>query len=245
MKIVGIVPARFGSTRLPGKPLARVGSKTMLELVIEQCKSAELLSEVIVATDDTRIMDEAMRLGVNAVMTDATLPSGTDRCAQAIQRLGIVADAVVNIQGDEPFIEPTVINSICKLMYEPEIDIATLARPINEIVEIEDTNKVRVVLDTQDNALYFSRATIPYYRDVAKENINTNDYLIHIGIYAYTLPTLGKLIHLPMGRLEKAEKLEQLRWLEYGMKIRVGIVHSKSFGIDTPGDLERAQGYKT
>ena len=240
MKFIGIIPARYQSTRFPGKPLALIHGKPMIQWVYE--RSAEALSEVWVATDDQQILDAVKSFGGNAIMTSTEHRSGTDRCAEAALRLSsdIDFDVVVNIQGDEPFIQPEQIRKLMTC-FESDADIATLVRRISDLDELADPNKPKVVLGVNSDALYFSRAAIPYTRDFEKgrwlEDVN---YWAHIGIYAYRKDILQQITGLLPGTLEKAESLEQLRWLENGFRIRVAETDYHSFGIDTPEDLKRA-----
>ena len=231
MKVAGIIPARYGSTRFPGKPLALIGGKTMIRRTCEQVLRSSL-DAVVVATDDVRIYDEVRSFGGRAVMTRPDHRSGTDRCREALDLVGDGFDAVVNIQGDEPFIDPRQIDQVAALIRQPGVQLATLARKINDPSRINDPNTVKVVFDNNGNALYFSRYPIPYQRGDAEV-----DHYQHIGIYAYQADTLRSIADMPAGRLEQAESLEQLRWLENGLKIKVGITDITSYGIDTPDDL--------
>jgi 3-deoxy-manno-octulosonate cytidylyltransferase (CMP-KDO synthetase) len=240
MKFIGIIPARYQSTRFPGKPLALINGKPMIQWVYE--RSAEALSEVWVATDDQQILDAVESFGGNAIMTSSDHRSGTDRCAEAALKLssGIDFDVVVNIQGDEPFIQPEQIRKLMTC-FTSDADIATLVRKITDIEELTDPNKPKVVLGVNSYALYFSRAAIPYTRDYEMgrwlEEVN---YWAHIGIYAFRKDILQQITRLQPGTLEKTESLEQLRWLENGYKIMVAETDYHSFGIDTPVDLKRA-----
>ena len=232
MKVAGIIPARYGSTRFPGKPLAMIGGKTMIRRTFEQASHSSL-DAVVVATDDARIYDEVQRFGGQAVMTRPDHRSGTDRCREALDLIGQGFDAVVNIQGDEPFIDPRQIDQIADLIRQPEVPIATLARLITDPARVTDSNTVKVVFGNDGNALYFSRFAIPFVRGEAKSN-----HYQHIGIYAYKSDTLRTIAALPAGQLEQAESLEQLRWLENGLKIKVAVTDIKAnYSIDTPDDL--------
>ena len=223
MKVIGIIPARYGSTRFPGKPLAMIGSKTMIHRTCEQVMKSSL-DAVVVATDDQRIYDEVLGFGGKAVMTRADHQSGTDRCREALDLVGGDYDAVVNIQGDEPFIDPQEIDQVAELIRRDDTCLATLAKRITDPSRLDNPNVVKVVFDLEGNALYFSRQPIDRYR--------------HIGIYAYKADTLRAIAALPMGRLERAERLEQLRWLENGFRIRVAVTEAKdAIAIDTPQDL--------
>jgi len=232
MKVAGIIPARYGSTRFPGKPLAMIGGKTMIQRTCEQALKSSL-DAVVVATDDARIYDEVQRFGGRVVMTRADHRSGTDRCREALDLMGGDFDAVVNIQGDEPFIDPRQIDQLADLIRQPGVQLATLARKINDPARVTDPNTVKVVFGNHGNALYFSRFPIPYLRG----NVEADHYQ-HIGIYAYRADTLRVVANLPAGRLEQAESLEQLRWLENGLTIQVAITDiASSYSIDTPDDL--------
>ena len=223
MRVIGIIPARYGSTRFPGKPLAMIGSKTMIHRTCEQVMKSSL-DAVVVATDDQRIYDEVLGFGGKAVMTRADHQSGTDRCREALDLVGGDYDAVVNIQGDEPFIDPQEIDQVAELIRRDDTCLATLAKRITDPSRLDNPNVVKVVFDLEGNALYFSRQPIDSYR--------------HIGIYAYKADTLRAIAALPMGRLERAERLEQLRWLENGFRIRVAVTEAKdAIAIDTPQDL--------
>ena len=234
MRILGIIPARYASTRFPGKPLAVINGKSMLERVVEQAHKAERLDAVLVATDDQRIYDHVHSFGGEAVMTASTHESGTERCLEAASHMSGPVDAVINIQGDEPFILPEQINLVAQLI-EEGADIATLAIPL-PYTFASDPNKVKVVCNHQGRALYFSRSPIPFYRDGAPTNATL---LKHLGIYGYRFGTLTQIARSPMSPLEKAEKLEQLRWLEMGYEIQVGETDYESPAIDTPEDLMR------
>ena len=223
MKVLGIIPARYGSTRCPGKPLAMIGGKTMIRRTCEQALKSSL-DAVVVATDDQRIYDEVLGFGGQAVMTRADHKSGTDRCCEALDLLGGDYDAVVNIQGDEPFINPKEIDQVAELIRRDDTCLATLAKKITDPSKLDNPNVVKVVFDKEGNALYFSRHPIDSYQ--------------HIGIYAYKAATLHAIAALPMGRLEQAERLEQLRWLENGLRIRVAVTEcGENIAIDTPQDL--------
>jgi len=240
MKFIGIIPARYQSTRFPGKPLALINGKSMIQWVYE--RSAEALSEVWVATDDQQILDTVESFGGNAIMTSSDHRSGTDRCAEAASKLspGIDFDVIVNIQGDEPFIQPEQIRKLM-VCFRSDADIATLVRKISDLDELVDPNKPKVVISANSDALYFSRAAIPYTRDYEMGRwLDEVNYWAHIGIYAYRKDILRQITRLQPGKLEKAESLEQLRWLENGFRIRVAETDYQSFGIDTPEDLQRA-----
>ena len=238
MRVLGIIPARYASTRFPGKPLALIGGKTMIRRTCEQALKSSL-DAVLVATDDRRIYDEVCGFGVQAVMTRENHRSGTDRCGEALGLMGDCYDAVVNLQGDEPFIDPRQIDQLVGVMRAGEVALATLARRIDDPTELENPHAVKVVFDCQGDALYFSRHPIPYVRGVDRSLwLQHAEYYRHIGLYAYAADTLRHLITLPPGRLEQQESLEQLRWLENGMRIRVAVTELEgSYSIDTPDDL--------
>jgi 3-deoxy-manno-octulosonate cytidylyltransferase (CMP-KDO synthetase) len=240
MKIIGIIPARYASTRFPGKPLAQIQGKSMVQRVYEQAKSARKLEDVWVATDDLRIEEHVLSFGGKVVMTMREHPSGTDRCFEALQKSGIPADAVINIQGDEPFIQPAQIDALADLITKPEVNIATLVKRITDPSLLLDVNKVKVVLDKNNKALYFSRSPIPYFTGVPNELIlSKGAFYKHVGIYAYTVETLRTITHLEKSFLEQTESLEQLRWLENGVSIYTALTSFESPAIDTPDDLEK------
>jgi len=237
-RIVGIIPARYASSRFPGKALAELAGKPMVQHVVERATRAALLDEVLVATDDSRIADAVHRFGGKARMTSSEHPSGTDRIAEVVGDLA--CDLVVNIQGDEPLIEPAVIDqAVAPLVADPSIAMGTLARPMG-VNEAVDPSKVKVVLDRQGFALYFSRSSIPYIRDDALPPTE-RPYLLHMGLYAYRRETVLHLASLPPTPLEERERLEQLRALEHGIRMRVVVTEHQSFGVDTPADLERVR----
>ncbi|MEE2948223.1 MAG: 3-deoxy-manno-octulosonate cytidylyltransferase [Verrucomicrobiota bacterium] len=238
MNIAGIIPARYSSTRFPGKLLELLDGKPIIGHVAERCRLAKRLSEVIVATDDQRIADVAARF-CRVEITRADHPSGSDRVAEVAKRCGL--DAVVNVQGDEPMIEPSVIDEVAALLDDNEM--STAAVPITVAAELDNPNAVKVVVNTASQALYFSRRTIPYLRDAADapntEQLAAFPFLKHLGIYGYLQETLLRMVAQPVSSLERAEKLEQLRALESGIAIGVAVVEHDSIGIDTPEDLQR------
>ena len=242
MKLIGIIPARYASTRFPGKPLAILGGKTVIERVYEKVSS--VLSDCYVATDDQRIADAVEAFGGRVVMTSADHKSGTDRIAEAIEKIGGDFDVVVNVQGDEPFIHPEQIVTLCHCFDDPETQIATLGKPFESIEAAENPNSPKIVVDNRGFALYFSRSIIPFVRGVDRQEwLDHYPFLKHLGLYAYRREVLLEVTRLPQSSLEKAESLEQLRWLQNGYRIRVGITHQETVGIDTPEDLERAEKY--
>jgi 3-deoxy-manno-octulosonate cytidylyltransferase (CMP-KDO synthetase) len=236
-KILGIIPARYASSRFPGKALARIDSRTILEHVYERVSMARYLGTVVIATDDERILEEARRFGARAVMTRADHASGTDRVAEVASTFED-AELVVNIQGDEPLIDPNAIDAaVLPLLDEPSIPMGTLKKRIEIPREIADPNVVKVVTNRFENAVYFSRATIPFGRDAAQD-ARPIAYYKHVGLYVYRRDFLLRYPDLPVGPLERAEKLEQLRALENGFTIRVVETDYESLGVDTPADLE-------
>lgn len=244
MKILGIIPARYASTRFEGKPLAIINGKTMICRVSERASQASLLDKVVVATDDTRIAQEAIKNGFNAVITSDKHNNGTSRCAEVVDKLGEDFDAVINIQGDEPFINPEQIDSLARLMANTDADIATLVKKISTNEELMSPNAVKAVIGTDGKALYFSRQAIPYLRGIAQDKwLESHTYYKHIGIYAYRTEILKKIVTLSPSALEKAESLEQLRWLEHGFTIATDVTPYENIAIDTPEDLTKAELY--
>ena len=243
LKFIGIIPARYASTRFPGKPLADIGGKTMIERVYIQAHRE--LDDVAVATDDNRIADAVKAFGGNVVMTSELHRSGTDRCYEAYKNLDSDADVIINIQGDEPFIEPSQIAAIKDCFEASDTQIATLARKFDAAKGFEalfDSNTPKVVMDNNMNAIYFSRSIIPYVRNHDwKEWINNATFYTHVGMYAYRADVLAQITQLPQSSLELAESLEQLRWIQNGYKIKVGLTDCPTIGIDTPADLEAAR----
>lgn len=240
MKTIGIIPARYASTRFPGKPLVDIGGKTMIQRVYEQAVKSELLQAVVVATDDDRIAAAVKDFGGEVVMTANHHQSGTDRCFEALSIINQSFEAVVNIQGDEPFIHPEQIDKIVKLLLKPDVQLATLCKKIQNDDELNNPNCVKVVLDKQARALYFSRHPIPFLRDQQNTAwLLQGGFFKHIGIYGYKAETLAQLTKLAPSFLEKAEALEQLRWLENGFKIFVDITDKESISVDKPDDLQK------
>jgi len=242
-RMLGVIPARYASTRLPGKPLVDIGGKSMVQRVLERARRAASLAEVVVATDDRRIVDHVERLGGKAVLTSPTHPSGTDRCWEALQLLGPERfDGVVNIQGDEPFLEPAQVDELAACLLQPGISIATLAQVVATDEDLDDPGEVLIVTDRHMNALYFSRASIPFLREAGPAPRHARfRYLKHVGLYAYSTEALGRIVRMVPSSLERAESLEQLRWLENGEVVRVGLTVHPSFCVDTPEDLEQAR----
>ncbi|RAK70402.1 3-deoxy-manno-octulosonate cytidylyltransferase [Hymenobacter edaphi] len=240
MHSIGIIPARYASTRLPGKPLVDLAGKSMIQRVVEQARLAAL-DRVVVATDDQRILDHVLGFGGEAVLTRPDHPSGTDRVWEAYQQLGQPADCVVNIQGDEPFIQPAQINALIDLFADADTQIATLVKQVISQEELFSPHLPKVVLGAQREALYFSRHPIPYLRQYPSMSwLDHHRFLRHIGLYAYRPTVLQQLTRLAPDALELAESLEQLRWLAHGFRIRTAETDLATHGIDTPDDVQRA-----
>ena len=243
MEFAAIIPARYASTRFPAKPLAMLGGKPVVIRVCEQAK--KVFGHVFVATDDVRIFDAVKEGGFTPVMTREDHKSGTDRCYEAFMKCGVKADVVVNIQGDEPFIQPSQLMTIKSLFDSPETDIATLVKPFpadTPFEKVANPNSPKVVVDDNWNALYFSRSVIPYLRGVPEnEWPSRHTYYKHIGLYAFRAKVLEEVTRLEQAPLEKAESLEQLRWLSAGYRIKVGVTDVETIGIDTPDDLAAAE----
>jgi 3-deoxy-manno-octulosonate cytidylyltransferase (CMP-KDO synthetase) len=240
MKFIRIIPARYASSRFPGKPLAMLGGKTVIERVYTQVSS--VLGEAWVATDNERIATAVEQFGGRAVMTRSDHQSGTDRIEEAAQTIGTDADVIVNVQGDEPFIQPSQIDTLKALFDDSEAQICTLGKPFDSMEAAENPNSPKIVTDMRGYALYFSRSLIPYVRGREREEwLSAFTFLKHIGLYAYRAEVLKQITALPQSSLELAESLEQLRWLENGYKIKVGISEIETIGIDTPEDLARAE----
>ena len=240
MKFMAIIPARYASTRFPGKPLAVLGGKTVIQRVYEQVSS--VLSEVYVATDDQRIYDCVEGFGGKAVMTREDHKSGTDRIEEAVEKIGTDADVIINVQGDEPFIQPSQVETLMHLFDAPETQIGTLGKLFESMEAVENPNSPKIVTDNRGFALYFSRSVIPYIRGIERNDwFGQYPFLKHLGIYAYRREVLAEVTRLPQSSQEKAESLEQLRWLQNGYRIRVGLTDVETIGIDTPEDLQRAE----
>lgn len=238
--IAGIIPARYASTRFPGKSLFDIRGKTMIRRVYEQAQQSSSLHKVVVATDDQRIFDHVTSFGGEAVMTAADHPSGTDRCWDAVRQLKDAYQYVINIQGDEPFIDPTQIDELAALLQDGTTELATLMIPVNDPAYLFDTGEVKIVLNDKMEALYFSRMAIPFLKGIEQSEWHKHfKYYRHVGMYAYRTDILKKITKLPVSSLERAESLEQLRWLENGYKIKCGVTHFESHCIDTPEDVEK------
>ncbi|MXV52196.1 3-deoxy-manno-octulosonate cytidylyltransferase [Pedobacter sp. HMF7647] len=237
MKILGIIPARFASTRFPGKPLVDIHGKSMIRRVYEQAKKSEKLDDVIVATDDERILSHVLAFGGKGLLTSEKHESGTDRCAEVMQKI-IGFDVAVNIQGDEPYIDPRQIDLLCSCFASDDISIATLIKEIRSTDELFNANSPKVLINVLNEAIYFSRTPVPYQRNQPEGDwLNHHKYFKHIGIYGYRKDTLVALTNLPVSSLEKAEALEQLRWIENGYKIKTALTSIETVAIDTPEDL--------
>jgi 3-deoxy-manno-octulosonate cytidylyltransferase (CMP-KDO synthetase) len=240
MKFTAIIPARYQSSRFPGKPLAMLGGKPVIQRVYEQAVS--VLTEAYVATDDERIFKAVEAFGGRAVMTRADHQSGTDRIEEAAGKINTDADVIINIQGDEPFVQPSQIETLCHLFDDPTTQIGTLGKRFESMEAVMNHNSPKIVCDVNGFALYFSRSVIPFIRGVdSQEWLGRYPFLKHLGIYAYRREVLSEITRLPQSPLEKAESLEQLRWLQNGYRIRVGETTVETVGIDTPDDLRRAE----
>ncbi|MBF0762280.1 3-deoxy-manno-octulosonate cytidylyltransferase [Dysgonomonas mossii] len=242
MKFIAIIPARYASTRFPGKPLADMGGKPMIQRVYEQVKRA--VHDVWVATDDSRIFETVKAFGGKAVMTSTDHRSGTDRIQEAYSKIGEDFDVVINVQGDEPFIQPEQIESLKECFDSKDVELATLVKPFKKEDGFDvlfNPNSPKVVINKESEAIYFSRSIVPYIRDTHHtEWLDKHTFYKHIGMYAYRVDVLKEITQLPQSSLEKAESLEQLRWIENGYRIRVGYTDVETIGIDTPEDMERA-----
>ncbi|MBQ2225809.1 MAG: 3-deoxy-manno-octulosonate cytidylyltransferase [Prevotella sp.] len=240
MKFIGLIPARYASTRFPGKPLALLGGKPVIQRVYEQV--ASVLDDACVATDDERIFDCVKNFGGKVVMTRTDHKSGTDRIEEAIEKIGGDYDVIVNIQGDEPFIQKSQIETVCRCFDDEKTQIATLGKPFTDMDAVANPNSPKIVIDNNSFAMYFSRSIIPFVRGKEQaEWLQHYPFLKHLGIYAYRRDVLRQITQLPQSSLEIAESLEQLRWLQNGFKIKVGLTDVETVGIDTPDDLKRAE----
>jgi 3-deoxy-manno-octulosonate cytidylyltransferase (CMP-KDO synthetase) len=244
LHFTGIIPARYASSRFPGKPLVMIGDKPMIQRVYDQASKS--VGMVYVATDDKRIFEAVIRFGGKAIMTSPDHMSGTDRCAEAVEKIyatsGHRTDVVINIQGDEPFIRPEQIALLMECFDDEHVELATLVRKVEPGEDLFNPNQPKVIIDSKGDAIYFSRAAIPYLRDVEKTEWSRKfDYFKHLGLYAYRTATLKKITQLTRSTLEIAESLEQNRWIENGYHIRTAVTRWESIGIDTPDDLEKAK----
>lgn len=233
--IIGVIPARYASTRFPGKPLIDIGGKSMIQRVYEQCKKTNVLSDVIVATDDERIAEHVLSFGGKVIMTADTHQSGTDRCAEVVSKYTGKCDAVINIQGDEPFIDPKQIELLASAFDDASTQIVTLIKNISSEEEVRNPNVVKAIANKNNQAIYFSRSPIPYRRNPSVDIT----YFKHVGIYGYRKQVLAEITQLPMGKLEQAESLEQLRWVENGYSIVLKETDMETIAIDTPDDLDK------
>ncbi len=240
MKFIGIIPARYSSSRFPGKPLAILGGRTVIERVYEQVSS--VLDDVYVATDDQRIFKTVESFHGKAIMTRSDHKSGTDRICEALGKIEKQYDVIINIQGDEPFIQKSQIETVMKCFDDPQTQIATLGKHFTSMESAKNQNSPKIVLDNNSYALYFSRSVIPFIRGKEENQwIDSYPFLKHIGLYAYKTEVLKEISLLPQSSLELAESLEQLRWLQNGYRIKVGLTDAETIGIDTPEDLQRAE----
>lgn len=239
MDVLAVIPARYASSRFPGKPLADIAGKSMIQRVVERTSMASGLSKVVVATDDQRIYDHVKNFG-EVVMTSSEHQSGTDRCAEVAEKFP-ECDVFINVQGDEPFIQPQQIELLIASFLEPGVKIATLVNRITDSAELFNADIPKVTIDRNGNALYFSRQPIPFFRGLSEERwLAEHDYLKHVGIYGYRRDALKQITTFPVSVLEKAEALEQLRWLENGYAIRTALSEYSSYGIDRPEDVGHA-----
>ena len=251
MKFIAIIPARYASTRFPGKPLAVLGGKPVIQRVYEQVTA--VLPDAWVATDDERILNAVEQFGGRAVMTRSDHQSGTDRIEEAAQKIGATADVIINVQGDEPFVQRSQLETLMHLFNDPDTQIATIGKPFTTMEAVESPHSPKIVCDVRGYALYFSRSVIPYVRDTEKSSSLPLrgearmglpfPFLKHLGLYAYRREVLHEITQLPQSPLEQAERLEQLRWLQNGYRVKVGLTDVETVGIDTPDDLQRAEQY--
>ena len=239
MRILGDIPARYGSSRFPGKPLIDLKGKTMIRRVYDGAKQSSMLTDLVVATDDERILAEVERFGGKAVMTAAHHQTGTDRCAEVIAGLPEKYDVVINIQGDEPLVNPLQLDSLLRAFLDPAVDIATLASRSIEEQDLTNPNRIKLVVDHQHRALYFSRSAVPNFANAKGKPLEVYPYLRHIGLYAYRADVLSEISQLTPTDLEQAESLEQLRWLYYGYSIRVVETDIETPNIDVPEDVAK------
>ncbi|TSA51375.1 MAG: 3-deoxy-manno-octulosonate cytidylyltransferase [Sphingobacteriales bacterium] len=241
MKLLGIIPARFASTRLPGKPLAMIQGKSMIQHVYERVKASNIVDKIFIATDDERIINTAASFGAEAIMTSPLHNSGTDRCAEVAAVIGYDFDVVINIQGDEPFIETDHLKSLRDLFLNDEVQIGSLIKRISSLVELKNPNVVKAVKTPEGKALYFSRSVVPYIRNIEEHDwLHHHSFYKHIGLYGYRKETLLKIAQLSPAPLEQVESLEQLRWLENNISIHLAETFIETLSIDTPEDLIKA-----
>lgn len=243
MRILGIIPARYASTRFPAKPLADIAGQTMIEWVYSQARKSSRLHDVVVATDNKKIFDHVTSKGMSAFMTSESHVSGTDRCAEALKLTKETFDFVVNIQGDEPFIDPRQIDLLASL-FDGDAELATLVKKITDPESLSNSNIVKVIANARNEAIYFSRSPIPHIRNTPEANwLEKHTFYKHIGMYGYRADILQQITQLKPSSLEIAESLEQLRWIENGYKIKVAETEIETIGIDTPEDLDKAINY--
>lgn len=239
MNTLGIIPARYASSRFPGKPLVDIAGKSMIQRVYEQAKKCAHLSDVVVATDDNRIFDHVTGFGGKAVMTGSDHQSGTDRCAEVALKHPEY-DVIINIQGDEPYINPDQISKLIACFNDPDTQLATLIKKVLTNEELHNTNSPKVIINKNSEAIYFSRSPLPHIRGYEPQNwLEHFTYFKHIGIYGYRADILGQITKLPVSSLEKAESLEQLRWIENGYRIKVAETDFETHAVDTPDDLQK------
>ena len=240
MKVAGIIPARYASTRFPAKPLADIGGQSMIERVYHQASQCKSLDQVMVATDHQKIYDHVKKKGIEVYMTSPNHPSGTDRCFETLTLVNKKFDYIINIQGDEPFIAPAQIDLLASML-DGKVQLATLKKKILDSSDLENTNIVKVITNKSNEAIYFSRKPLPCIRNIAVPLwLTHHTYYKHIGLYAYRADVLKEIVHLPISSLEKAESLEQLRWIENGYRVQVRQTEQETISIDTPEDLSRA-----
>ncbi|HEX7844938.1 MAG TPA: 3-deoxy-manno-octulosonate cytidylyltransferase [Chitinophagaceae bacterium] len=238
--IAAIIPARYASTRFPGKPLVDINGKTMIQRVYEQAAKSKFVQKVVVATDDQRIFDHVQSFGGNVVMTAEDHPSGTDRCWDALQQLSEKYEYVINVQGDEPFIEPEQIDELAAVLNDGSVELATQMIAVDSYEMLFDKGEVKIVLNDKNEALYFSRMVIPFIKGIEEQQWHKHhNYYRHVGMYAYRVDILEQITKLPVSALEKAESLEQLRWLENGFTIKCVLTNYDSHCIDTPADIQK------
>lgn len=238
MKVIGIIPARYASSRFPGKPLVNLKGKSMIQRVYEGAKRSTLLAEVIVATDDSRIYDEVVRFGGKVKMTSENHPSGTDRCGEVAKTIQD-ADVVINIQGDEPLVDYRQLDTLIQAFENKNTQIATLGNKAVTMEDIINPNRIKIVVDDKEEALYFSRSAIPNFANFKEDPLENYPFYRHIGLYAYRADVLQELVKLKPTTLEKVESLEQLRWLYYGYKIKIVETNIETPNIDVPEDVEK------
>ncbi len=238
MKVLGVIPARYGSSRFPGKPLLEIKGKTMIQRVYEGAIKSKLITDLVVATDDERIIEEVNRFGGRVMLTSSEHPSGTDRCAEVLSHFQNI-DVVINIQGDEPLVDPEQIDSLLQVFTNDKVEIGTLGIDQVSMEDLQNPNRIKVVVDHEDRALYFSRSAIPNFANAKGDPLTSYPYLRHVGLYAYRAQTLREITSLEPTSLETTESLEQLRWLFYGYKIQVVKTHIETPNIDVPEDVEK------